>query len=109
MKTKIKRELQILKERGVIVREVVHVVRELYPNSEIYLAGGAAEGRLTVLSDIDILVVFDKLHGSRADVLARLWEALEAKIPAYYPIQIHVLERSEFSRIKGRKVRLSAP
>ncbi|RLE83814.1 MAG: hypothetical protein DRJ67_11595 [Thermoprotei archaeon] len=27
------------------------------PGAEVYLAGGAAEGRLTVLSDIDVLIV----------------------------------------------------
>ncbi len=107
MKVRIKPELSLLKEWKNVLREVIRVVKTLYPNSEVYLAGGAAEGRLTVLSDIDVLVVFDELPSDRADILAKLWEALEERIPIYYPIQIHVLERSELGRIRGRKIRLA--
>ena len=107
MKVRIKPELSLLKEWKNVLREVIRVVKTLYPNSEVYLAGGAAEGRLTVLSDIDVLVVFDELPSDRADILAKLWEVLEERIPIYYPIQIHVLERSELGRIRGRKVRLA--
>ena len=107
MKVRIKPELSLLKEWKNVLREVIRVVKTLYPNSEVYLAGGAAEGRLTVLSDIDVLVVFDELPSDRADILAKLWEVLEERIPIYYPIQIHVLECGELGRIKGKKVRLA--
>ena len=107
MKVRIEPVLSLLKGWRSVLREVARAVKTLYPDSEVYLAGGAAEGRLTVLSDIDVLVVFDDLPSGRADVLAKLWEALEDRIPIYYPIQIHVLERSELIRIKGRKVRLA--
>ena len=105
MGRRLESRLQMLKRWREVIREVVRVVEELFPGAELYLIG-AAEGGLTVDSDIDVVVVFRELEGSRGDVLAKIWEALEEKIPVYYPLEIHILCYSELSKIKGRKIKL---
>ncbi len=107
MGRRLESRLQMLKRWREVVREVVKVVEELYPDAELYLIGGAAEGRLTVNSDIDVVIVFRELEDSRGEVLAKIWEALEGKIPVYYPLEIHVLCSSELSKIRGKKIKLS--
>lgn len=106
MGRKLESRLQMLKRWREVVREVAKVVEELYPDAELYLIGGAAEGRLTVNSDIDVVLVFRELESSRSEVLAKIWEALEGKVPIYYPLEIHILCYSELSKIKGKKIKL---
>ena len=49
--------LQVLMEWRKHVRLACKAVKNVIPNAETYVTGGAAENRLTVRSDIDILVV----------------------------------------------------
>jgi hypothetical protein len=58
------------------VGKAAAAIKTVYPDAEVYVFGGAAEGRLTVLSDVDVAVVFDRIPGKRAGVLARIWEAV---------------------------------
>ena len=103
--------LKLLQNWRRVVDSVVEVVKRLYHDAEVYLFGGAAEGRLTILSDVDVLVVFrEKLTTEkRVEVLARLWEELERSgVPPYYPLDIHVVGRDELDayRRRARLVRL---
>ena len=60
--------------------------------------GGAAEDRLTVLSDVDILIVIDKKLSLvekaklKADII---WNAEKYGFPLHYPIDIHVVSQDE--------------
>ncbi len=101
--------LALLRQWRRVVAALVDAVGERYPEAEVYLVGGAAEGRLTVLSDIDVAIVFpERLRGGeRAEVIAGLWEELERRgVPSYYPLHIIVLSRGELERLKGAKKRL---
>ena len=99
--------LKLLKKWRAITLKAATAIKKLYPQAEIYLFGGAAEGRLTVLSDIDLAVVVDVEPGSRGEMLARIWEELEREgIPQYYPLEIHVLSRDEIARLRGVKIRI---
>jgi predicted nucleotidyltransferase len=92
-----------------VVKVLASVVRRLYPGSRVYVFGGAAEGRLTVLSDIDVLVVLDRpvTVEERVEVLARIWEELErAGVPAYYPLEIHVVGPDALEEYRRRGARL---
>ena len=104
----VKTRLSMLRGWRRVVKEVVKVVKEIYPSAEIYLAGGAAEDRLTALSDIDILVVFKERREERAEILAKIWEKLENTFPLYYPLEIHILDSHELEKIRGKKVKLSS-
>ncbi len=102
------KRLKLLSKWRVVVANVATVIKELYPSSEIYVFGGAAEDRLTVLSDIDIAVVLEDPPKDRAGMLAKIWEILEAKgIPQYYPLEIHILSKREFERLRGVKIKLA--
>jgi len=104
-----KTRLQLLRTWREVVFRVVRIAEELYPEAEVYLVGGAAEDRLTVLSDIDIAIVFEGELKSeeRAEILAKLWEELERQgVPSYYPIHLIVLGRGELNRLRGRKEKL---
>ena len=102
--------LKLLSRWRRVATTVAAVVKRLYPEAEAYLVGGAAEGRLTVLSDVDIVVALPEPmpKEARAAVVARIWEELEkAGIPPYYPLHIIVVTRTELEKLKGRKVRLA--
>lgn len=103
-----KYRLLLLHEWKNVVEKVAKVVKRLYPEAEVYLMGGVAEGRATIYSDVDIAIVFQKTlsKSERVDILAHIWESLEGVIPLYYPLEIHILGIEEFMRLKGKKVKL---
>jgi len=89
-----------------IVSEAVKVVA---PEARVYVAGGAAENRLTVESDIDVLVVlphevnFEEAVELRARILE---EAERLKMPLYAPVELHIIsgeELKEYAR-KGKVI-----
>ncbi len=108
MGRKLRSRLLLLREWRSVVRKVASIVGELYPDAKVYLIGGVAEGRATVLSDVDLVVAFERSLSmeERAEALARIWESIEEEVPMYYPLEILILGASELSRIKGKKVRM---
>ena len=101
----VKTRLQLLSEWRQAVNKLVEILRRLYPSAQVYLFGGAAENRLTVLSDIDILVVFPEESiesEKRVQVLAEVWEELEKIGLAHYPFDIHVVGYGELERYRRR-------
>jgi len=106
----VETRLQLLRRWRSVVEIVARVVGELYSEAEVYLFGGAAEGRLTVLSDIDVAVVFDEPLDleKRAEIASTVWEKLEEYgVPPYYPLHLVILSRAEFEKLRGSKVRVS--
>ncbi|MGC9149436.1 MAG: nucleotidyltransferase domain-containing protein [Sulfolobales archaeon] len=102
------KRLRLISRWKEIVAKAAEAIKKVYPDAEVYLFGGAAEGRLTVASDIDIAVVFEDPPENRGDVLAKIWEVLEEEgVPPYYPLEVHILSREEFEKLKGSKVRLA--
>jgi len=106
----VETKLQLLRRWRNVVEIVARVVGELYPEAEVYLFGGAAEDRLTVLSDIDIAIVFKKPLDleKQAEIASRIWDKLEEYgVPPYYPLHLVVLSESEFEKLRGAKIRIS--
>jgi len=106
----VETKLQLLRRWRNVAEIVARVARELYPEAEVYLFGGAAENRLTVLSDIDIAIVFRKPLDleERAEIVSTIWEKLEEYgVPPYYPLHLVVLSRSELEKLRGAKIRIS--
>ena len=69
----------------------------------VYVVGGAAEDRLTVLSDIDIAIVV----GSEAPrdveaVLSIKGRAYELGLPLEAPIDLKILSEEEFEELRRR-------
>ncbi|MCE4611420.1 MAG: nucleotidyltransferase domain-containing protein [Desulfurococcales archaeon] len=72
---------------------------------EVYVVGGAAEGRLTVLSDIDVVVIArDPPRGPELlDLVERVMvRAFEKGLPDDAPIDLKIMGRREFEELKGR-------
>lgn len=69
-------------------------INQTLPAKEIYIIGGAAENRLTALSDIDILIVTDKPPANpkeKAEITSKIREKLEEKgINHTYLYQFHI-------------------
>ncbi|MBB5255089.1 nucleotidyltransferase domain-containing protein [Sulfurisphaera ohwakuensis] len=82
--------------------KVAKAVRDLEPNVEVYVIGGVAEDRITVLSDIDILIVVKrKLNNKerktlREEILLRAMDAYE--LPFDAPVEIHLEDEDEAKR-----------
>ena len=79
----------------------------LGPGTRVYVAGGAAEGRLTVLSDVDVVVVSPNApRDGRGKLRVRL-EVRDRAVEAYglpwdYPVDIHVYSDAEFEEARRR-------
>jgi predicted nucleotidyltransferase len=73
---------------------------------EVYVIGGVAEGRTTVLSDIDILIVADMLPRDRKRLYG---EILERAIDVYglpwdAPVELHITDKKRAEEyLKGGK------
>ena len=91
-------KIDYLKNWKRYVRLLAKYVKEVLPEAEVYVIGGAAENRLTVLSDIDVLIVTDKpLDASecrrlKADII---WGAAKYGFPWDYPVEIHIISKGE--------------
>lgn len=63
---------------------------------EVYVFGSVVEGRVTGGSDVDVLIVADRLPGDfrvRGNLKAEIEEA--ANLPLYHPFEIHMATREE--------------
>ncbi len=92
---------------------LAEAVKKVFPESEVYIIGGAAEGRITAVSDIDVVVILEeppKNAMERATLLARVREEMERRgITDSYLYEIHILSRSEAQRLleKARFLRIA--
>jgi len=91
------------------VRTVSEAVKKVAPEVRVYVAGGAAEDRLTIESDIDVLVVLPhKVDLEEATELHAkiLGEVERLKMPPYAPVELHIIsdrELKEYAR-KGKVI-----
>ena len=92
---------------------VARAAKRLYPEARVYVVGGAAEGRLTALSDVDVLVVLPWEPGPRERVEVKLRvmeEAFRLGLPIDYPVDLHVAGPrlyEHYRRVSGRMLRLA--
>ncbi|MGC9106136.1 MAG: nucleotidyltransferase domain-containing protein [Thermoprotei archaeon] len=74
--------------------KVAKAAKDLEPDAEVYVIGGVAEDRITVLSDIDILIVTKrKVEGRekkelKADILIRAMDVYG--LPFDAPVELHL-------------------
>ena len=77
----------------------------------VYVIGGVAEGRTTVLSDIDILIVAEKIPRDKKRLYV---EILERAIDAYgmpwdAPVELHIVEERDVERYRkclGKRIEI---
>ena len=88
-------------------REYIPALREaisqVLPDAEIYIIGGAAENRLTALSDIDVLIITDKPPENpmkKAEITSKIREKLEEKgINHSYLYQFHIKDKKQAQQL----------
>ena len=98
----VRYHLRHLKAWREAVKAVANAVKSLGLDADVYVIGGAAERRLTVLSDIDVLVCVDESCGVdlwelRRRILTRAMD--EHGLPWDYPIELHILVRRECEKL----------
>jgi len=92
---------------GEAVKAVARAVQDLDPLAEVYIVGGAAEDRLTVLSDVDVLVVISRTLDSKS--LNEFRRAIYARavdiynLPWDYPLEIHITTKEEFDEAFAKR------
>ena len=103
----VKYHLEYLRMWREAVKALAKAVRDLDPSAEVYVIGGAAEDRLTVLSDVDVVVVpggvLDdaSLNELRRAVYVRAVDFYN--LPWDYPVEIHILTKREFDEAFTKK------
>ena len=94
------------------VEAVARAVRDLGIEAELYVIGGAAESRLTILSDVDVLLCLgEELKGEDAWILRRkvLGLAMDKYgLPVDYPIELHIRDKKACGEIlrRGKAVKV---
>ena len=82
---------------------VACAVREVVPNARVFLTGGAAEGRLTVSSDIDVVVVLqhEPTFEEAAEIRAKILEEAEKLgLPIFAPVELHIVGNASLRRYR---------
>ena len=81
--------------------KIARAAKDIVPEAEVYVIGGVAEDRVTVLSDIDILVVVRTLDKQarrrlKIDILERAIDAYN--LPWDAPVELHLVDGVEAER-----------
>ncbi|MCH4815855.1 MAG: nucleotidyltransferase domain-containing protein [Saccharolobus sp.] len=102
MSSWVKFRFSHLKRWREYAEKVAKATKDLEPNSEVYIIGGVAEDRITVLSDIDILIIIKrKLNNKERKKLreAILLRAMDSyNLPFDAPVEIHLEDEDEAKR-----------
>ncbi len=96
---------ELLRWREYIPCLVNAVRRVLGDKAQVYLTGSAIEGKLTVDSDIDVLIVLPEVPKSglaRARIVEEIWKIMEeeCKVPWWYPFEIHLVTYEELNLLR---------
>jgi len=91
--------------------KVAKAARDVLGDVRVYVIGGVAEGKTTVLSDIDILIVAENIPRDKKRLYV---EILERAIDAYglpwdAPVELHIVEERDLERYMkclGKKVEI---
>lgn len=102
----VKYHINYLRRWREAVEKLARAVKDIEPSAEVYVFGGAAENRLTVLSDIDVAIVLEKplppekLVEMRRRIYSRAVDVYQ--LPWDYPIEIHLMSREDFEYIEKK-------
>jgi|ECHnycMinimDraft_1075156.scaffolds.fasta_scaffold06106_2 predicted nucleotidyltransferase len=102
MSSWVKFRFSHLKRWKEYAEKIAKAMRDIEANAEVYIIGGVAEDRITVLSDIDILIVVkrnikgrDKLE-LKKNILIRAMDVYD--LPFDAPVELHVEDEESSKR-----------
>ncbi len=75
------------------IPKVVETIKQLLPDAEIYIIGSIAREEAIAASDLDLLVISQKIPEKpleRAKLVATIEE--RAKLPLYHPVEFHLIK-----------------
>ena len=97
----VKYHFEHLRRWREYVEKISKAVRDIIPDAEIYVIGGVAEDRITIYSDIDILIIIKNIDPSSkvelvADILDKAIDTYD--LPWDAPVELHVVNEEEAKR-----------
>ncbi len=103
----VRRYRRLLRWRRYVGSIVKAAKEVLGPDTRVYVVGGAAEGRLTALSDIDFVLVTPNAPQSLRDrvrlaILVRDKAVERYGLPMDYPVDLHIYRPEEFREARKR-------
>jgi len=90
------RRAEMVKNWREYVSSLAEAVRAIIPGSRVYVFGSVVEGRSTGGSDVDVLIVSDRIprgNLERARLKVRIEEL--SSLPPYHPFELHLADREE--------------
>ena len=75
--------LKFLKDYTQTARRVKEIVKEIDPKVRVYVFGSVVKGRYTASSDIDILVVTERIE-KKYDMMVKVYKTIKG------PVELHV-------------------
>lgn len=96
---------QHLKKWREYARSVARAALEIVPNAKVYVIGGVAEGRTTIYSDIDILIVLPEKVDKKNLYVKILTKAMdEHGLPVDAPVELHIATEEEAKHYMKSKI-----
>lgn len=80
--------LEALRNYKRIAIRVKHIVRKYDPNAKIFVFGSVVRGKFTSASDIDILIVTERID-LKYDIIVDVYRSIEA------PLELHVVTQKQ--------------
>ena len=102
-----KHHLEHLRRWREAVEAIAKAIRDLGIKAELYVIGGAAESRLNILSDIDVLLCLEEGLGPE-DLWALRRKVLGVAMDKYglpidYPVELHIWDKKTCSKTLRRE------
>lgn len=93
-----------LKMWSKYAKSVAMAAKRLYPQAKVYVIGGVASGKITVLSDIDLLIVLPEVK-DRVNVIMKIFKLAvdEFDLPWDAPVELHVVNGADAERYLERE------
>ena len=82
--------LEYLRNYMEVAREVKKIVKKIDSNAKVYVFGSVVRGKYTAASDIDILIVTEKI-GGKYRIMVEVYKRIKA------PIELHVTTPGKFA------------
>ena len=107
--TDLKR-VEMLREWKRWVKIIAAEAKKILPDTKVYVVGSIVRGDYTGGSDVDIIIVSDRVPENalrRAAIKARIEDAIN--LPYYHPFEIHLLRPEEAQHyLKKNKIVVEA-
>ena len=85
------RIFEMLSNYRAIAKQVKEIVRKFDPKAKVYVFGSIVRGRYTGASDIDIMVVTERVD-LKYEIMIEVYRSIEA------PVELHVITKEHLEK-----------